>query len=68
MLSTIKSIIIYSSYTFLYIILADPPGVARGKKKKKIDSETNVTFLYVPADLKVYYQYTLVHKKGGRGS
>ena len=30
-----------------------------------MDNETNVTFLYVPADLKVYYQYILVHKKGG---
>ena len=50
-----------------YSKLADPSGVAREKRKKKVDIETNVTFLCVPAELKVYYQYILVHKKGGGG-
>ena len=46
-----------------FFTLADLLGVAPAKKK--VDNETNVTFLNVPADLKIYYQYILVHN--GRG-
>ena len=48
-----------------YGILADTPGVASEKKKKKSIMKPTLYFLYVPADLKVYYQYILAHKKGG---
>ena len=47
-------------------ILADRPGVARAKeKKKKLIKKPNFHFLYLPAELKVYYQHILFHKKGG---
>ena len=47
-------------------LLADPPSIARERKKKSLMKPT-LHFLCVPADLKVYYQYNLVDKKGGWG-
>ena len=48
-------------------LLAKPSGVARAKekKKKKWIMKPTLHFLYVPAGLKVYYQYSLVDKKRG---
>ena len=37
----------------------------REKKKKKSIMKPTLHFLYVLADSKVFYQYILVHKKGG---
>ena len=39
----------------------------REKKKKKSIMKPTLHFLYVPVDLKVYYQHIPVHKKRGRG-
>ena len=39
----------------------------RLKEKKKSIMKPTLHFLYVPADLKVYYQYILVYKKGEGG-
>ena len=57
---------IYLFQTFFYKILAEPPGVAPVEKKCRWWNQRYI-FLYVPADLKVYYLYILVHKKGGGG-
>ena len=51
----------------IILLLADPPGVTRVKEIKKWIMKPTVHFLYVPADLKVYYQYSLIDKKGGWG-
>ena len=45
---------LFDGFLFIYL-LADPPGVARERKKKSIMKPT-LHFLYVPADLKFYYQ------------